>query len=185
MPLLQVYKGAFTAMHSRRRLIQVALDWTRAKDPPLSLGHASILANLKRHDIPMLEKSWAINHDAFDSKQVVAFAMEHAATETDFAIGAYIWNEKAVQQILKSLKTYRFPGRLIVGGPQVSYISDNAILEQLYPEADVFIRGYAENALLKLLQSSSRFGVIALPFFDGTDSAPSFHTLGNSKRLPI
>jgi len=37
-----------------RRLALVSLDWTRAKDPPLSLGHASILASMKAHE-PSLE----------------------------------------------------------------------------------------------------------------------------------
>jgi radical SAM superfamily enzyme YgiQ (UPF0313 family) len=142
-------------MQSRRRLIQIALDWTRAKDPPLSLGHASILANLKCHDITVFEKSWAVNHEMFDPMQVVDFAMQHAATDTDFAMGAYVWNEKAVQHILKTLKAQKFPGRLILGGPQVSYITDNMSLEHYYPEADVFVRGYAENVLLKLLQNNS------------------------------
>lgn len=139
--------------HGRRRLLLVALDWTRAKDPPLSLGQASILAHLKHHEVPVLAHSWAVNHPHFSAQQVVEFAMSHADKNTDLALGAYVWNESALQNILKSLKSQRFPGRVILGGPQVSYVSDNSVLEGYYPHADVFIRGYAEEALLKLMQS--------------------------------
>lgn len=143
-----------------RKLIQIALDWTRPKDPPMSLGHASILAYLTQHNVRVFEKSWSVNHPSFDVKQVVDFAMTHAATDTDFAIGAYIWNEQAVQTILTTLKQENFPGRLIVGGPQVSYVTDNKMLEDYYPQSNIFIRGYAEQALLKLIMAQDPFQAI-------------------------
>mgnify|MGYP003387918779 CR=1 FL=1 len=51
-----------------RRLLMIALDWTRPKDPPLSLGHASIFANLIRHKIDVQARSWAVNAPGFDLK---------------------------------------------------------------------------------------------------------------------
>lgn len=40
-----------------RKLLLPSLDWTRPKDPPMSLGHASILANLKKHQVPVVSKA--------------------------------------------------------------------------------------------------------------------------------
>lgn len=147
----------------QKRLLLAALDWTRPKDPPMSLGQASILATLRQHNINVIAKSWSVNHIDFHVKQVCDFAMEHADEHTDFALGAFIWNERYTQQILSTLKANKFPGRIILGGPQVSYVKpglNRKKLEDYYPNADVFIRGYAEEALTKLLLSNTHLQII-------------------------
>lgn len=139
-----------------RNLLLVSLDWTRAKDPPMSLGHASILANLQHHKIDVITQSWAVNHASFSHHHVTKFILDSANSRTDVALGAFVWNEKAVQLILDDLKREQFSGNIILGGPQVSYVKKN--IEAFYPQADIFIRGYAENAMVKLMQSDvSRF----------------------------
>ena len=60
--------------------------------------------------------------------------------------GGFVWNEPFVKTILKELKSYRYRGRIVMAGPQVSYVVKGR-LERYFPEADVFIRGYAENAV--------------------------------------
>lgn len=94
----------------------VALDWTRPKDPPFSLGHASILANLNAHQIPVTPRSWAVNRPDFSPNEVVDFIMKDAKPTTAAAIGAFVWNEKATQAILNALKRNKFPGKVILGG---------------------------------------------------------------------
>uniref|UniRef100_A0AC35GNA4 B12-binding domain-containing protein n=1 Tax=Panagrolaimus sp. PS1159 TaxID=55785 RepID=A0AC35GNA4_9BILA len=136
-----------------KRLIMVALDWTRPKDPPMSLGHASILANLIKHGINVTEKSWSVNHENFEAEEVVDFVVANSSKDSDFGIGAFVWNEIYVQKIIKSLKNAKFPGKIIIGGPQISYLKSD--LEKYYPEADIFIRGYAENALTKYMMEST------------------------------
>uniref|UniRef100_A0AC34RRS4 Radical SAM core domain-containing protein n=1 Tax=Panagrolaimus sp. JU765 TaxID=591449 RepID=A0AC34RRS4_9BILA len=135
-----------------KRLILVALDWTRPKDPPMSLGHASILANLLKNNIDVVEKSWSVNHENFQSSDVVDFVMKNATKNSHFGIGAYVWNELHVQKIIKALKASTFSGKIIIGGPQISYLKSN--LEKYYPEANIFVRGYAENALTQYMLSS-------------------------------
>jgi radical SAM superfamily enzyme YgiQ (UPF0313 family) len=122
-----------------RRLALVGLDWLRPKDPPLSLGLASIVANLRRHAVP--HEVHAIN---------VANGLDQDALErvissdaTDICIGAFVWNEPHVQEILRHVGDHQ---RVVLGGPQVSY-AEIGTLESYYPRADVFIRGYAEDAL--------------------------------------
>jgi radical SAM superfamily enzyme YgiQ (UPF0313 family) len=148
-------------MQRGKRLILAALDWARPKDPPMSLGHASILANLKHHGVNVFEKSWSVNSSEFNINNVVEFALSHAkGKDTAFALGAFVWNEKHVQEILTRLRVKKFPGPIIVGGPQVSYVSDNNELEKYYPQADVFVRGYAEAALVKWAQASEENPII-------------------------
>ncbi|GAB4222742.1 MAG: hypothetical protein Tsb005_15540 [Gammaproteobacteria bacterium] len=143
----------------RRTLISVSLDWTRPKDPPISLGQASILANLRYHKINTINKAWSVNHANFDIKKVERFVMSHATRHTDLALGAYVWHEPSTQSLLNNLRQQNFPGRIILGGPQVSYTKRS--IEDYYPQADIFIRGYAENALAKLLTSHEQRPVIA------------------------
>lgn len=137
----------------------IALDWTRPKDPPLSLGHASILAYALQRNIAVSQRSWAVNNSTFKAAEVVDHIISVSAAcgnndgkDLDVAFGVFIWNEFEIQKILKALKTDfndSFKGRIILGGPQISYTKSS--LEKHYPHADVFIRGYAEMAIVDLV----------------------------------
>lgn len=141
---------------ANRKLILIALDWTRPKDPPLSLGHASILANLREKGIIVVEKSWAVNKLEFSADSVTEFIMSHNATnqETYLALGAYIWNENALQEIISKIRHQGFKGKIILGGPQISYVKKG--IEEYYPDVDIFVRGYAEEALAQLMLADNK-----------------------------
>ena len=138
-----------------RRLLLIALDWTRPKDPPLSLGHASIYAHLRKHGVSVEEASWAVNDPSFCPSQVTKHILKCVSHDLDVALGAFIWNENYIQSILKSLSTNKFPGRIILGGPQVSYVKKG--IEAYYPTVDVFVRGYAEEPMLRLYESKEAY----------------------------
>jgi hypothetical protein len=158
-------------MMKPRRLLLAALDWMRTKDPPISLGAASIVASL--HDADVTHKSWAVNAENFAAEEVVDWVMQEAVKSngtaaTDFAVGAFVWNEHSTQQILQQLRAAGFPGRIIVGGPQVSYVAHN--VQRYYPDADVFIRGYAEQALAAMYspQQLDEYPVVAGVHYRGS-----------------
>jgi len=136
-----------------KRLMLIALDYMKTKDPPISLGQSSILANLHQNQIDVFPKSYAVNLPSFQPDDVTNDIIQNANESTDVAIGAYIWNEKSLQKILTDLKKNHFPGRIILGGPQISYTKQH--LEKYYPQVDVFIRGYGETALLEYMQQQS------------------------------
>jgi radical SAM superfamily enzyme YgiQ (UPF0313 family) len=168
-------------MYNHRRLLLIALDWTRPKDPPLSLGHASILANLKKHQVEVVEKSWAVNHHTFDTKDVHQFVINNLTANTDVAFGGFIWNEYPLQGILRSIRTSGFTGRIILGGPQVSYLKKE--VEPHYPEVDIFIRGYAEDALAQLLRSPEKKPIIKGVHYAGEKDLGESSTV-NLEQLP-
>jgi radical SAM superfamily enzyme YgiQ (UPF0313 family) len=162
-PSFYMAKSGVSSAKSRikqRGLILIALDWTRPKDPPLSLGHASILTNLRRKNIPVLEKSYAVNKPEFSTNSVIEFILENNKENShlDLAMGAYIWNENAIQEIIAEIRYHGFKGRIILGGPQISYVKSG--IEHYYPLADIFIRGYAEEALAELMTSKDEQPVI-------------------------
>lgn len=135
------------------RLVLVSLDWGRAKDPSLSLGHASLLARLAvEPSVQATPLSFAVNAPTFSKEGVLAAILEATADRAAFvAIGAFIWNEPVVRWLLPALRGTGFTGRIILGGPQVSFSPIG--VDALYPDADLFIRGYAEDALATFVAS--------------------------------
>lgn len=155
-----------------RLVILVALNWSRDKDPRFPLGHASILATLRRAQRPVEQIVVAVNQhsNAADLlNQILAIANAHPVQVIDLAIGAYIWGESLIQQLLPMLRQQGFRGRIIMGGPQVSFME--AGFEAKYPEADIFIRGNSENALLAVTATNQEI------------SFPGVHYAGSNSPL--
>ena len=137
-----------------KKILQLSLDWCRPKDPPISLGAASIVSHLRSHNVDVSPLSYNVNCPQFDTDAVVHDIFASNPNEcTLLGIGAFIWNEINLQDILSKLHQYNFPGKILLGGPQVSYATTN--LEEYYPLVDIFCRGYAEYAVLKLITSST------------------------------
>lgn len=129
----------------------VALDWTRNKDPRIPLGHASLLASLQRAGAAVVSLTFALNAPGSRLEDIFA-GIASALTDTgatDLGFGAYVWNESYLQRLLPALRKAGYRGRIILGGPQISY--QRRGLEAIYPDADVFVRGYGEQALVELL----------------------------------
>lgn len=146
--------GSAVAMSLIRRVVLVSLDWCRPKDPPLSLGAASILTSLRKAGIDTTPLSYNVNKACFHVEKVVddVFA-QRPNRNTLLGIGAFVWNERHIQKMLTSLKEYHFPGKILLGGPQISYCMGN--LERYYPQVDIFCRGFAEEAVVKLVTRSN------------------------------
>jgi radical SAM superfamily enzyme YgiQ (UPF0313 family) len=137
--------------HGSRRVVLLSLDWLRSKDPRVSLGHASILARLGAE--PALDTHpvrRAVNSERFCRGELLATLRSALQREeTALAIGVYVWNEATVQWLLRHLRAGGYTGRIVLGGPQISY--SGAEVHELYPQADAFVRGYAEDALAEVL----------------------------------
>ena len=73
-------------------------------------------------------------------------------------MGMFVWNGAPMKQIMKELKKTKFTGRAIYRR-KISYTKSD--IEQFYPHADVFIRGYAEEALARVLLSDEAKPVVA------------------------
>jgi len=128
-------------------VVLVALTWSRDKDPRIPLGHASLLAALQEAQIPVVSVCLSVNAPGFSSAAAVDDILRVAGPD------ANVWGEQAVQRILPQLRSRGFRGQVVLGGPQISYTA--AGLAALYPDADTFIRGYAESALVAVARGSS------------------------------
>ena len=134
-----------------RTMILLEMPWGRDKDPRVPLGHASLQASLWKFgkgDIVSMVSP--INDSRTTPKTLNREIMRIAGsrTDVDLAIGAYVWAEDVLKRLLALVRASGFSGRIILGGPQISYTPDG--LEELYPEADIFVRGYGEMAIVAL-----------------------------------
>ncbi|TVR00904.1 MAG: radical SAM protein [Deltaproteobacteria bacterium] len=147
-----------TPLNTRnRRLVLVEFFWTRDKDPRIPLGHASLLTAVReRGRVEVRSLPIAVNSDEGEASAVTTRILRETAGlphhTVDIAFGAYVWGETLLRDVLRRLRDAGFAGRVILGGPQISYHGGG--LESLYPEADVFIRGYGEEALATLVESA-------------------------------
>lgn len=160
------------------RMILVDLFWTRDKDPRVPLGHASLFTTLRaRTSVDVRRLAIPVNTSKHDvnalAAEILAQADGCALEEIDIAIGAYVWGEAILQKLLPRLRELGFGGRIILGGPQLTYMGKG--LETIYPDADIFIRGYGEDALCKLAAGFNPLsikGVLVAGEFDLCAQAP-------------
>jgi len=149
-----------TTENEVRHVILIDFPWMRDKDPRTPLGHASLLATLAQNQNLICHSIVRpINGKGnFSIEQVWNEISELIGTKSganiDVAIGAYVWAEEVIQILLSKIRKQLAKGRIILGGPQISYSSSG--LELLYPECDIFIRGYGEMALMGITSSSKK-----------------------------
>lgn len=140
-----------------RRIILVDFYWTRDKDPRVPLGHASILTALReREGLDVRSIVVAVNEPRLDAAGISTAILNETegipSSSVDVAFGAYVWGEALLQDVLRRLRASGFRGRLILGGPQISYSGRG--LERIYPDVDAFVRGYGEEALATLVATA-------------------------------
>jgi radical SAM superfamily enzyme YgiQ (UPF0313 family) len=81
---------------------------------------------------------------------------------THIAISCYIWNNNLVNPLIDKLFEYGFQGKIILGGYEISYSNHNE-LKYLYPKANYFIKGHAEDCLLDILTKDVTEEIIIKP----------------------
>jgi len=144
--------GCRDGASGRRTMILLEMPWGRDKDPRVPLGHASLQASLWKFGKgdEIVSMVYPINDSKTNPQTLNREIMRIAGsrTDVDLAIGAYVWSEDVLKRLLPLVRASGFSGRIILGGPQISYTPDG--LEELYPEVDVFVRGYGEMAIVAL-----------------------------------
>ncbi len=137
-----------------RRLVLVDLPWMRPKDPRVSLPHASLLASLRAKTNVEVRSIVVPANSTSASVELLADLILRAAefprADVDVAMGVYVWAEALVRGVCAELRRRGFEGRIILGGPQVTYMGPG--VDRLYPDADAFVRGSAEAALGQLAE---------------------------------
>lgn len=137
-----------------RKALIVSFDLLREGEPETTLSIASLLAQLKGD--PEYGDAFEVEHapfnlfshhdsDAAELALQTALARGLGALDT-IAVSCYVWAEREAKHLIRRLRESGYRNKIVLGGPQISYASREN-LPALYPQADIFITGYAERSL--------------------------------------
>ena len=160
-------------------LLFFSLDWSRPKDLRSPLAMASIEAYLRKNQTENIKaefKNFNLNTPSFHVNDVLKVVGE--ACPRFLALGAYIWNEKYLPNVIRWTKDHYPEIIIILGGPQVTYGDHNLVNE--YPGVDYFIRGEGEVPFTVLIDMISRDEIPNQAFLD-TYAIYNPETLRNGK----
>ena len=146
-------------------LLFFSLDWSRPKDLRIPLAMASIEAYFRKNQAENIKaefKNFNLNNPNFHVHDVLKVVDE---TRPRFlALGAYIWNEKYILDVIRWTKVHHPEIIIILGGPQVTYGDHNLVRE--YPGVDYFIKGEGEVPFTELIDMISRYEIPNEDFLD-------------------
>jgi len=163
----------------KRKCLLVSFNFSKEKDgyPPISYQIASILAQFKEADYididlfdydmnGLLEQAWPENEkdiiDRFDMEY------KHKINEYSFiALSVYAWSEDIVKQLIEKLRnSYKFGGKIILGGYEITAREDEAQLQNDYPGADYYVQRYAEKAFEMIFRNKAESGILSVTLDD-------------------
>ena len=147
------------------QVILLSLNWTRDKDPRHPLGHASLLAALKEagHEVESLVYAVNVDLRVTDiADHILAISHRDPSRPVTLGIGAYVWGEPTLQVLLPLLRSRGFSGNIILGGPQISFMESG--FEATYPQADIFVRGHGEHALVAITASATPVNMLGVHY---------------------
>ena len=150
MELRSIGSTAETYLENRSKLLFISLDWSRPKDLRTPLSTASIEAYFRENQAENVNaefKSFNLNSPDFDVCDVRQSIKERRPNV--LALGAYIWNEQYVPDVVRWTKEHYPDTVIILGGPQVTYGNHHLATE--YPGVDYFIRGEGEEPFTELV----------------------------------
>jgi len=158
--------GVFVRRHlfvpGNPTLILVALPWQRAKDPVIPFSHLSLVANLDKTKINLIEIVIPVN-DPFDEDRLLPVnRLAHKLAASILAeirllpagpiwigFGVYTWNEPVVWETMRLVHQHFPQVRFVLGGPSITHGFED--LATVIPIPCTLIRGYAEFALPKVV----------------------------------
>jgi radical SAM superfamily enzyme YgiQ (UPF0313 family) len=173
-----------------KSILFISFDLIRSGELRTSLAIASILAHLKSDQ--QLSNEYDFEHysmnqleysgDMSSNELIKEFDGFNFEKFNFIALSAYVWNEYLIHDIIQFIRNRGFQGSFILGGYQISYAQKEE-LSQLYPDVDVFISGYAEESLRKLLSNDENkfplflseqveFNSLSSPYLSGEIEVP-------------
>ena len=150
-----------------RPVILVSMEWLRPQDGKYGLGIRSIAAALEDAGVPWRIIDAQVNSPDFSLGHVLDELLQAIKEDGPGCLvgfGTFVWNDEAVHSLIRQLRGASV--EIVLGGPQISY-TPKGQLEYLYPEADYFVRGHGEMAMVNLasgrLPDNSGIHVAGMP----------------------
>ena len=153
VPVCEPYwpSGGSASLHERLKVLLLSLNWWREKDPRTPLGTAYLYSWLSRTDLWPMVKVGFLDATVADPVTRVVQRIK-AADPSILGIGVYVWNNPVVRQVLSSLRVEGYRGKIVLGGPEISYATEDLPAE--FPDADYFVKGEGETAFEEVLRAN-------------------------------
>ena len=155
-----------------RKCLIISFDFSKEKDgyPPLSYQIASILAKFKGsnfienetlcYNMREYEKMLPSEVEYQIIKRFKKDKTKDEINEYSFiAIAVYAWSENIVNKFIQIIHDYNFAGKVILGGYEITALSDEQ-LYKTYPNADYYVKGYAEVSLEKIFKNEAKNNIL-------------------------
>jgi len=136
-------------------VVLLGLNWYRKKDPRIPMGLALIVAFAKEHlQFSKGNDLQILNSDVRSNLSTIL----HQLVEINpriLGIGVYVWNIDQVQQIMYGLRKLGYLGKIVLGGPEITYGNEN--LKREFPDADYFVKGDGEKAFTEIIKFEANY----------------------------
>ncbi|WP_052761239.1 B12-binding domain-containing radical SAM protein [Sedimenticola thiotaurini] len=133
-----------------KSVILVSMEYPRPQDGKYGLGISSIAAALEDAGVSWRIIDAQINSPDFSLANVrdeLFQAIEEVGEGCLVGFSTYVWNDLEVCNLIRQLRGAGV--EIVLGGPQISN-TPKGQLEDLYPDADYFVRGHGEMAMVGL-----------------------------------
>lgn len=133
------------------KVVLLSLNWYRRKDPRIPLGMAYIYSEIKNRfqGLGFKEVSF-IEADVRDNLSNVIHEIL-TVNPLVLGIGVYAWNSEQTRKIVNSLRKLGFSGKIVLGGPEITYGGNE--LNEEFTGIQYFVKGFGEKAFADILES--------------------------------
>lgn len=170
-----------------KRVLLISGDLIREGEQPMSYASACLLARLRSD--PNYGLSFTVEHRSvnllIEKPAGNPSSYLEATQDIDYrdidllALSVFVWSEPLINPFLDEIRRRGFRGKVVLGGAQISYASNGdhdetlRYLRRAYPNADAFVLGNGEEALLSickeglpepLLKQSTAFDSLPSPY---------------------
>lgn len=164
-------------MLMKKSIVLITFDIFKPDYPTITYSIASILATLKKNKISFshypINIQQYIGKSSIDVNSSIKEVLSEAVTffrKFDFiAIGVTRWSVEHTNKVLDLIGPY--DGKIILGGYEITAIKEEDLIHE-FPKADYFIKGYAEKALVKLI--NGEYGTPVKVIFEPLDDSHLF-----------
>ena len=143
-----------TDQTKQKAIVLLSLNWYRRKDPRVPLGVAYVYSELAM--APFANKDIEVNLVQADVRENLSNVLHEILKIDPFILGVsvYAWNVVQTKQIINSLISLGFSGKIVLGGAEITYGGDE--LNEEFPEVHYFVKGFGEKAFVGIVDALLR-----------------------------
>ena len=170
-----------------KKIIILTFDLIQKGEPKTSLSAGYLISYLNGHD--QLKKNYSVDHISFNLRDRPAINVKsilgrvtdkYNITTYDYiCISCYIWSDHLTNPLIKALRAIGYENKIILGGNQISGVKN---LPFLYPDCQIFIVGYGEEALAEAILSKESIFPVTINKPPNISLLPSPYL---SKTIPV